>query len=499
MTRAVIEGGLVFDGDAAAGAADILIEDGRIAAVAAPGSFAEAAAERLDARRRLIIPGLINAHTHGHGALAKGLGDRLSLELFLNAGPAFHGGRTDDDRKLSAMLNAAEMIRKGCTACFDLALVPATPEAILATAEGYAAAGMRAVVAPMIADRSLYDAIPGLRAALPAKLGTAADALRPGPAGPVFAAIDAAARHWPFSRGTLALGIGPTIPLHCSDDFLREADRLSRAFGLPLQTHLAESPVQREASRRRHGMTMTAHLASLGLLRPGVSAAHGVWLDDAELDLLAARDVAIAHNPAANLRLGSGVADIRAALMRGIAVGIGTDGASSSDNQNMFLAMRSAAHVSRITGREPAEWIGAAEAVAMATEGSARVLGLEARLGRIAAGFEADLAWLDLDHVNLVPLNDVANQLVHSEDGAAVRDVMVGGRFVMRNGRLLQMDWPAVARAANDRAEALRAVNRGAHSLAGRLAAFVGPICADLACRPELPRRLTTRAPIRPS
>ena len=448
---------------------------------------------RIDARGRLIIPGLINAHTHGHGGLAKGAGDRWSLETLLNAAPWLNGNRSDDDRYLSTLLSAVEMLRKGCTACFDLAfLLPLpTPDGLNVVAQAYADAGIRAVVAPMIADRTFYLAIPGLLDALPPELRALADAVRAAPGDATLAAIRDAAHHWPHPADRIRLGIGPTIPLHCSDAFMRGAAALAEEFGLPLQTHLAESAVQREAGLRRYGMTLTRHLDSLGVLGPRFSAAHAIWIDQDERELIATRGGAIAHNPGSNLRLGNGIADIRLALMRGIAVGVGTDGSSSSDNQNMFEATRLAAFVSRVFDRPPEDWIGAAEALRLATEGGAAVLGMADRIGKIAPGYQADLVFLDLDHVNLVPLNNAVNQLVNTEDGGSVRDVMVGGRWVLRDGAMPGLDWPRIAARARAAAARLAEGNAALRVAADRLAPVISRFCVGLGrCAHDLPHRL---------
>lgn len=495
-TAAVIAGGLVLGEDASVRAADIVLRGDAIEAILAPGSVTSDNVARIAADRRLLIPGLINAHTHAHGALSKGVADLISLELLLSAAPSFYGFRTDEDRKISATLNAVEMLRKGCTSCFDLALtLPGpSPDGLFAAAQGYADVGIRAVVAPMIADRSFYEAIPGLFDSLPPESRGFTAAFRPPASANIFAQIRAAAQHWPFDRERVRLGIGPTIPLHCSDEFLRECAKLAAEYDLPLQTHLAESPVQREAAFRRYGKSLTRYLEGLGLLRPGVSAAHGIWLDRQELEILARRDVTIAHNPSANLRLGSGIADIRAALAQGVKVGIGTDGASSSDHQNMFEAMRMAAYVSRVFERTPDHWISTPEAIGMATRGSAAVLGMEHMIGRIAPGFKADIVFLDLDHINFVPLNDAVNQLVNTEDGSAVREVMVGGDFKLRDGKVAGLDWPDLMRRAEASAARLAQANTDARATAAHLAPLVGHFCAGLACGAGLHHKLPLRA-----
>jgi len=476
-----------------AAAADLLLQDDLIAAIAPPGSVTSESTRRIDATDRLIIPGLINAHTHGHGGLAKGSGDRWSLETLLNAGPWLNGGRDDDDRYLSTLLAAVEMLRKGCTACYDLAALLPYPsvEGLHSVSRAYSDAGMRAVIAPMIADRSFYQAIPGLLDAFPPELRAIADAMRTAPGETTLAAIRETAASWSHPSDRIRLGIAPTIPLHCSDAFLSGCRDLANEYGLPLQTHLAESSVQRTAALKQYGVSLTRHLDQLGMLGPRFSAAHAIWLDAEEIDLIGERGGAIAHNPGSNLRLGNGIADMRPAIARGIAVGVGTDGSSSADNQNMFEAMRLAAFVSRVFDRPPEDWIGAVEALRLATEGSAAVLGMSDLIGRIAPGYKADLVFLDLDHVNLVPLNNAAQQLVNGEDGTAVRDVMVGGEYVLRDGVLVGIDWPRIVARARAAAERLKEANAGSRAAAEKLAPVISHFCIGLGrCAHDLPRKL---------
>jgi 5-methylthioadenosine/S-adenosylhomocysteine deaminase len=490
----VITNGLVLADDVQGTTqSDLLVVGDTIQAIAPRGSFTLESVRRIDATERLIIPGLINAHTHGHGGLAKGAGDRWSLELLLNASSWVGGSRTDDDRYVSTMLSAVEMIRKGCTACYDLAVVLPIPTqtGMHSIAQAYMDVGMRAVIAPMVADRSFYQAIPGLLEAFPPELHAIADTIRTASADATLTALREIAGSWPYPADQLRFGIAPTIPHHCSDEFLRGCRDIANAYDLPLQTHLGESSVQREAARRRYGVTLTEHLDRHGVLGPRFSAAHAIWLDTREIDLIAAAGGAIAHNPGSNLRLGNGIADIRAALSSEVAVGVGTDGSSSADNQNMFEAMRLAAFLSRVFDRPPERWVGAAEALKLATQGSARVLGMADQIGRIAPNYKADLVFLDLSHVNLVPLNDAVNQLVNTEDGAAVRDVMIGGRFVLEDGVLVGIDWPKIVARARNAADRLSAANASARAAAEMLADVVGMFCVGLGrCAHDLPRIL---------
>jgi guanine deaminase len=462
--------------------AEVLIEDGAIAALLPPGTVVEDAA-RHDARDRLIIPGLVNGHTHSHGGLAKGSGDKWDLPLLLTHGGWISGGRVLDDKRLSTTLNAVENLKKGCTAVYDLpAELPApTVEGLDAMAEAYAAVGLRAVLAPMVADLTFFQATPGLIEALPEPFRARAEAMRTAPMQATLDAIAAAARGWSHEGRGITLGCAPTIPLHGTDEFLKACRALAFDYDLPMQSHVGESRFQAGGGEIRYGgATLLEHMDKLGLVGPWFSVAHGVWLTDSDLALLAERGGGISHNPGANMRLASGIAPVRRAIKAGVTVGIGTDGSSSSDNQNMFEAMRLAAFASRLwEDAEEEEWLGTAETVRLATQGSSKLLGLAG--GTIEVGKPADLALLDLGHVNWAPLNDAANQLVWTEDGSAVTDVMVGGAWKLRERRVLGVDEAKLAREANAAAERLRGVNAEAKAWAHEVAPHVACHCRALA------------------
>jgi len=481
--------------DRALDALDILVRGDAIAEIGPRGMAAPADAAVVDATDMLIVPGLVNAHTHGHGGLTRGLGDRWSLELLLNAAPWLNGGRSAEDRYVSTLLGAIEMVQKGTTACYDLTLELPMPTAdgIAAVARAYAEVGMRAVVAPMMADRTLYEALPALGRAVPAEHRAAVERLRLPPWEETLRAAVGVLRTWAHDREQVAPALAPTIPLHCSDPFLLACRDAAREHGAGVHMHLAESRAQAVSGLEVYGTTLTGHLERLGILGPAFTAAHGVWLDDADLSRLADAGAAVAHNPGSNLRLGSGVARVRAMRRRGIAVGIGTDAAVCSDNLNMFESMRAASFVSRLESSEVEDWLSTPEVFAMATEGSARALGWGSRLGRIAAGCKADLVFLDAGHVNYVPLNDPVNQVVHAEDGTAVRRVMIGGRVVVENGRVTTVDMARVRAMAEASVERLRAATAPARRVAESLEPSLIGACRALAARPYSTERAIFR------
>ena len=445
MTSVLLQGGHVLTAEGSGwAAADVLVRDGVIAEV---GAGVQADAERVPAGGCLVLPGFRNGHTHAHGALARGaVPDRISLEGFLAAAPALVGQRSVEDIRLSALLCAVELAHKGVTSCIDMAgqLPVPTVEGILAVGEAYAQVGLRAVVAPMVSDRTLYQAYPALSGSLPPALQAQARAIAPPDAQALLDVLREAQRRWPFDRTQVQLGVGPAIPLHCSDALLAGCAALAREFDAPLQTHLLESRLQ--ALAQGDGESTVQRLQRLGCLGPNTSLAHGVWLDDADLRAIAASGATLVHNPASNLRLGSGHARLRQWLDAGVRVALGTDASNTSDGQNMFEATRLASYLSRTVTPDWAQWVDAHEAFGLAT-GNARV----------RAGERADLVLLDLAQPHFTPLRQPLAQLVFGESGAGVRRVLVGGRTVFAGGRVTGVDEAALRRHAQERATALDA------------------------------------------
>jgi guanine deaminase len=460
--------------------ADILIEDDRILEVSSHLTV-PAGVPALSAVDRVVIPGLVNAHTHGHNNLMKGVADNWTLEELRNHAPALYAHRTPEEQYLSAAIGAIEMLKTGCTAAYDqFAAIPLPTEAgIEAVVRAYDDVGMRAVVAPSIADETFYKAVPGLLELLPTDLRQAVDSIERMPTEGLLLLTEKAIRRWDrHAGGRIRIAAAPVVPDQCSDALLAGCVHLVRQYGVGLHTHLSETKVQAVSSLSRWGETLVSRLAALDLLGPGFVGGHGVWLTNDDIQRMAGSGASVTHNPASNLKLGSGIAPIREMLDVGVTVGLGSDGSMSSDNQNIFEAMRFAALVGKVRfPHEPERWVGARPVWDMATSIGARVLGMDGEIGAIAPGRKADLVLLKADSVFLRPMNNPLNALVYSETGASVDTVLVGGRVVVEHGQVLTVDEKSLLARAQASAERSRGRNSTAWALAERISPYVAAAC----------------------
>ncbi|WP_213774261.1 amidohydrolase [Bradyrhizobium sp. dw_78] len=480
--RQHIVGGLVLQPDDGPGrSCDLVVEDGRIKDIVPPQTPV-ADACRVDATERLIMPGLVNAHTHGQMSLSRGMNENWNLELLLNAFPWLGGRRNPEIHYVAALLSAAELVRKGCTAAYDLfSEFPApTREGVEAVARAYNDIGMRAVIAPMMADRSFYQSIPGLLEVMPEPVRKEADGIRFASHQESIARCRSILQNWAFDRTLIRPALAPTIPHHCTDEFLIACRDLANDYEIGLQMHVAESRMQSIVAPRVHNSTAVSHLAKLGLLSPKFTAAHGVWLDDNDMSLLAEHGCSVSHNPTSNLRLGSGVARVRRMLTAGINVAIGTDAAVTSDTLNLFEAIRLAALVSRLSERSNQLWLSAREALHAGTVGGAKALGFGSDIGAIKVGAMADLVFLDLSSGPLVPLGNPVNQIVYGEDGSAIKGVMVAGKMLYENGKHLTIDYPNLVQRARSLAEDLIGTTASLKTMIERFQPIVGQYCSGL-------------------
>jgi 5-methylthioadenosine/S-adenosylhomocysteine deaminase len=370
--------------------------------------------ELLDARDRLVMPGLINLHTHAAMTCFRGLADDLTLDTWLHEHifPAETKHVDDDNVYWGTLLAVAEMIRSGTTTFCDGYFCED------GAARAVVAGGIRAVCAQGVID---FPA-PGV----------------PDPSKNLEIAEEFV-RRWLGRSPRLTPSIFCHSPYACSRETLRRGKALCLEHRVPFQIHVAETSAEVEESLRRHGCRSVAYLKSLDLLDSGTICHHADWVDGHEIDLLATSGAAVSHNPESNMKLASGVAPLPEMLRAGVMVGLGTDGCASNNNLDMLGEMDTAAKLHKVHRLDPTV-MPARTVVRMSTAGGAAALGMADDLGSLAPGKKADLITIDLAQPHLVPLYEPCSHLVYAARGADVRDAIIDGRVVMRNRELLTVD-----------------------------------------------------------
>jgi len=456
-------------------AADVLVSGGAIAAIEpAQGSRPDYAGRVIEAKGQLLVPGFVNAHAHSASCLLQGMGDRQSHPAFMWMNHARTAHRTPREIYVSAMLGAIEMLLSGTTAALDHFPPQAfTADDVEAVMAAHRDSGMRVVLGLRFHDAEFGDIMPR-HVAVPSDVAAeirALDPLRPMRLADVRSLIeDAIARWHGMDDGRLGVFPAPANPERCTDEGLVLCRDLAEAHDLGIHTHLLESRVQTAIAQEKYGCTMVAHLAKLGLLGPRLSCAHTVWVDDADIGLLADSGTVVVHNPESNMKIGAGTAPVPAMIARGVAVAIGTDGAGTNDNLVMHEALRLAAMLHRPALADRARWLGAGDVLRMATTGGARALLQQARIGSVEVGRRADLVLYRLDAPWWIPMNDPINQLVFAENGSSVDTVIVDGRVLVENRKIVAFDADAILEEARPMMAAILARNARVDALARRMA-----------------------------
>jgi 5-methylthioadenosine/S-adenosylhomocysteine deaminase len=432
----LIEGGIVVTVDAAKhiyNPVTVAIDGTDIVGV---GPAADLAARfrgtnQINASGSVVIPGLINTHTHAPMVLYRGLADDLPLQDWLTKYifPAEAKTVSREMVRVGTRLAAAEMIESGTTTYADMYYFE---EEI---ARATKAAGLRGVLGQTIIQFPV------------------ADAKTPGEG---LARTEAFIKE--FAHDDLITpAVAPHAPYTNDAKTLQAARALATKYGVPLIIHLAETSVEVKDSQAAHGgLSPVAYLDSIGFFGPRTLAAHVVWTSPQDVTILKNRQVAVSHNPESNMKLASGVAPIPAYLAAGITVGLGTDGAASNNDLDMFGAMREAAFLHKVHTGDPRA-IPAATALEMATIGGARALGLDRRIGSLETGKRADVVVVSMTSARQTPLYDPISHLVYATHGDDVRTVIVNGRVLMRDRKLTTLNEAAVIADAKKLADSVRA------------------------------------------
>ncbi len=443
--------------------ATVRIEADRIVAVE-PGVTQTGAAPpgvtQIEGAGKLLLPGLVNAHFHSSVNHLKGSLDSLPLEIFmLYESPP--DGVTLDPRAayVRTLLGAVEMLRSGVTSVLDDAFfVPSpSPPLIDAVMQAYADSGMRATLALDQPNVPELDKLPFLADLLPPALRARAAQPAPMDSDGLLRCYAHLLERWHGKADSrLRAAVSCSAPQRVTPGYLAALDALSRRHDLPFFIHVLETKLQRVLGvEKLGGRSLIRYLADQGVLSDRAHLIHGIWIDEADMDLIAAAGSVVAHNPISNLRLGSGIMPFRALRERRVPICLGSDEAIADDAINLWAVAKLAGLIHNLSAADYRRWPTAAEVLDCLFRGGARALRSPAPLGAIAPGQQADLVLVDLDTLAFTPLNDLRRQLVYCENGSSVRMTMVAGRIVYRDGQVTGIDEAALRREAREHAARL--------------------------------------------
>lgn len=389
------------------------------------------AKQRISARGKLILPGFINGHTHAPMTLLRGLKDDVTLDVWLKdyIFPAEAKNVTEDFVRWGTKLAAAEMIRSGTTTFADMYYFED------AIAEETKSAGMRGVLGESWLDFPVPDSKNEAQ---------------------TIAYTEKFLKRW-RGDGLIHAAVAPHSIYLCSEKTLHDAQSLAQKYRASILIHVAEIKKELEGSQKQNGTTPVQYMNRIGLLGSDVVAAHCVWVDGTDSKLLAQKGVGCVHNPSSNMMLASGVAPVIAERTAGVAVGLGTDGPSGSNNDlNLMEEMDLAAKLQKVSKMDPRA-LGARDVVEMATIEGAKALHLDHEIGSLEAGKKADLILIGLNEPHAVPMYDIYSQVAYALKASDVQTVIIGGRVVMRDRKLLSINEEQVLAKAREYGEKVEA------------------------------------------
>lgn len=407
----------------------VAIEKDEIIAVGHMDEFSTWKASRvIDARGGIIMPGLVNAHTHASMTCFRGLADDLPLMTWLNE-HIFPAESKLDYNKVyyGALLACAEMILSGTTCFCDMYLFE---DAVAGAAKE---AKIRAVVGEV-----LYD--------FPSP--------NYGPIEKGFAYTENLIKKWKDDP-LITIAVEPHTPYLCAPDLLKRASSLSEDYNLPIVIHVSETEIEVSNSQDQHGLTPIGFLADLQILSPNLLACHCVVLTDEDIALLKRYDVKVAHMPESNMKLASGISPVPKLLKEGVCVGLGTDGSASNNNLDLFLEMDTAAKLHKVNTFDPTV-MDANTVLKMCTIEGARALGLGDLTGSLEPGKKADLIIIDTHKPHLTPMYNPVSHLVYAVRGSDVTTSIINGEVVMEDRKLMTIDIEKVMKDVNTITEEIK-------------------------------------------
>lgn len=388
--------------------ADILIENNKILKI--EKDITDEYDKKINAKSMLIMPGLVNTHTHLAMSIFRGYkDDRKLMDWLENAIFPVEDKLQPEDIYWNSYLSCLEMIKSGTTTCNDMYFgMNKVIEAIEAT-------GLRAVVAWCLTDDSIRDKVERTR--------------------------EYAQKYNNNPESKITIFTSPHAPYSCNPDTIKLCVDLAKELHIGLHIHLAETQNEVVTIRDRYDKTATEYLADLDVFDVPVILAHGIYISDSDIEILKKHNIkgGISHNPISNCKLSSGICDVVKLRKNGINVGLGTDGIGSTTTLDMFEEMKTAAYLQKVNTMEPTS-IKAYDILKMATIEGAKVLGLEDSIGTIEEGKKADLIFIKTDKIHLCPENDICTNLVYSANGADVDTVMIDGKIIMQNRKMIDIN-----------------------------------------------------------
>jgi 5-methylthioadenosine/S-adenosylhomocysteine deaminase len=404
----------------------VAVDDGMILAIGAAADIHSnfSAVDTLNGDRRIVMPGLVNGHSHAAMTLLRGVADDLALMDWLNnyIFPAEVEFVDAEFVRIGTELACWEMIRGGTTTFVDMYYYPDT------IAETVDSCGMRALISATVIDQRSPDA------------EDAADSISKG---------SSFIERWQGKNSRITPIFGPHANYTLNAEQLQATRAAAMKFGVPISIHVSESPFEFQYSQDTFGMTSIELLESIGFFEGPTIAAHVVWPTEVEIPILADRKVGVIHNPTSNMKIASGISPVADMLEAGVRVGLGTDGAASNNDLDMWEEMRLAAFLQKVEQMNP-EVLSAETVLRMATSGGATAIGLGDEIGSLETGKRADLIQVAFDDVHHVPTYDVVSHLVYVNDEQDVASVIVDGVVLMKDRQMLTIDTDRVTAEATE-------------------------------------------------
>lgn len=416
--------------------ADVLLDGDRIAQV---GTVEGSARVEIDGTDHLLIPGFVDAHTHSKGVLNKCAYEALPLELWMLFVSAGWSGPSDERLVyLCAAIAGIEALKHGTTTLQDdLYIMPhTTPESYGAAAQAYTDLGLRASLSLHAINKPLHETIPFLGDLLPPELKHKLESVEMLSDDDWIALARQLHSQWQ-DKGLVSLALAPSAPQRVTPELMHRIGALSEELDLPIHTHALETRTQAITGPQMLGESVISYAKRHGILTHRTTLAHGIWLTDADIELVAAAEATVVHNFTSNGRLCSGIARIPELMQAGVTIGLGSDG---TDTYSLFDVIKSTGLIHSIPHPDYAQFPKAADLLTWAIRGGARSTLLHQQIGAIAAGMKADLVLYDLNTLSFIPRSDLTMHLAYAEHGHSIRKVFVDGELVVDRGQVLKVD-----------------------------------------------------------